>query len=47
MDSQVAMVNPTHKKKKYQSREASVLLIEENRILTGTLRKKVKGSVGI
>lgn len=41
------MVNPTHKKKKYQSREASVLLIEENRNLTGALRKKVKGSLGI
>lgn len=41
------MVNPTHKKKKYPSREASVLLIEENRNLTGALRKKVKGSVGI
>lgn len=41
------MVNPTHTKKKYPSREASVLLIEENRNLTGALRKKVKGSVGI
>lgn len=47
VNSQVAMVNPTHTKKKYPSREASVLLIEENRNLTGALRKKVKGSVGI